>query len=369
VVASVPLDGSDEHLDLKEFLEVFFANHDNLQGLQQRLESEDVFAQEIFWKTNVSTENSSQNHSIRGSVVGTFFGVAISLLGFGAIWVWSRRRRQRFCTDGKQPDQLNQFSYTNSYDTDDCLYPTGVNVFPSTKRVTVDSKSFETREIPALCRETREDRQKLDESHRKDDDEFSNDDKEQNDIEESMISRLEPPHLTYTPALMTTESNIEVPETPQTAFFGTPAGGGTKSIHSFGGTSILDIPKLPPRAKNKTCSTSISHDTKRKILLPQLWKTPFRRDAQIDMDDEEVDGDDDDSDVVAFTPPRRRRSNDIRAERYAPHPPVEIGGPENIPSLVPSKAAEEDSVDIVDEVAYLYSTTEDSVCGKNETSN
>lgn len=220
-----------------------------------------------------------------------------------------------------------------------------------------------------LCKENCDDRHEGDESHIEDDDDSCNDDKEQPAIEKSMESTLEPP---YTPALMTTESNIEVPETPQTAFFATPAGGGTKSVHSFGGASLLETPKLRPRTKDETGPTSTSFDTKRKVLLPRLWKAPFRREVHNDFDEEEAGGDDDGSEVVAFTPPSGRRAHEKRADRYAPHPPIEIGGPENIPSLVPSNAAKEDSVGIVDEVAYLYSTTQgnnvDSASGRTRKS-
>jgi hypothetical protein len=358
VVASVRLDDSDEQFDLKLFLEIFFENFDNLQGLRQRLEREDEFAQEIFWTPQTSNENSSESLLMGGSAVVTFFGLAISFVGFAAVCMWSKRRRQRCRMDEKQPDQLNQISYTHSYDTDDCIPPTGVGIFPLTKRVTVDSKSLEDREIPAFAIENHDDRHEGDESYVESDDESSNDDEEQPDITESLESRMVPPHLTYTPALMTTESNIEVPETPLTAFFGTPAGGGTKSVLSFGGTSNLETPKLPPRAKNATGPTSTSYDTKRKVKLPKLWKSTFRRDVHNDFDKEDSDCDDNGSDTVAFTPPPGRRSNNKRAHRYVPHPPFEIGGPETIPPLVPSNAAKDDSVGIVDEIAYLYSTTQ-----------
>ncbi|KAG7366622.1 outer membrane adhesin like protein [Nitzschia inconspicua] len=372
VVASVLVDRhSVERFDLKMFLEEFFENHEKLQGLRQALERQDDFAQDIFWSPATL---STTNRSVAGSIAGVTFGVAVTLVGLAGIWMLSRKRRPN-CVfqSAKSPDQLNQLTFSHSYDTDECIPNCGAGGI-SSNRFTVDSKTFEAfeaRETPALDNgDSNQDEIRTD--HRKlvEDDKDRSDPPEMNsDIEDSMQSIVKPPtHLMYIPALMTTESNIEVPDTPQTAFFtlhggnstlASPTGGATKSLHSFSVRSMLGTPKLPPsETKDDSVAANMSHDTKRKsrLPIPKLWKTPLRRNTN-HSDEANSDDGDDDSDAVAF--PCARTSNRHSKERSQNLPPVEIGGPEIVPSLLPStNTTREAPIDIVDEVAYLYSSTE-----------
>jgi hypothetical protein len=362
VVASVLVDrNSDEHFDLKLYLEIFFENYDNLQGLRQVLEQQDEFAQEIFWNPAMSAENNSR--SIGGSIAGTVFGVAVSFIGFAGIWMWSRKRRhqEQPLHEDKQPDHLNQLTFTHTYDTDDCLPPTNGGL-PAKEEL--DEENEDNERIV--------DRKLVDGGV---DDDESRQSERDLDVEESMSSMVKPPpHLMYTPALMTTESNIEVPDSPQTAFFTlhgatssltTPAAGGTKPAHSLSARPLLATPKLPPSTKDETetVSSKEADVSKKKSLLPRRWKTPFRRNASKSRDDEDDDDDEeesnvdeDNSDVVAFPSARKSKKQQVRYE--AAHPPMEIGGPEIVPSLMPSTTTitNDDSVGIVDEVAYMYST-------------
>lgn len=324
VVATVLVDrDSREHFDLKEFLDIFFENYENLQGLRQTLEQEDEFA--IFWKPIVS---SSAKQSVGGSIAGSVFGVAVSCIGFAGIWIWSRKRRHRLSEgEEKHPDHLKQLTFSHSYDTDDCL-PPGKGRGLQLTRIAVDSATLEARELSestkSICDGQNQNNMEgkgseLAEEDKIDASKFEN----HSDIEESMESMVKPPpHLMYTPALMTTESNIEVPDTPQTAFFTlhgarsnltTPVGSETKSAHSS--------------------SAHMPADTKRKAILPKLLQTTFWRNTN---DSDEEDPEDDDSDAVVFA--SARKSSKSAGDRYAIHPPIEIGGPE-----------------IVNEIAYLHS--------------
>jgi hypothetical protein len=380
VVAMALLDPK-EHFDLEKFLDVFFENYENLLALRRSLEQEESFSKDIFWQRH-SLEGNDRDRSMAGSTAGAVFGVTVSLVGLvGVLMWWIRRKRIISIVDEeKDPDELHQMTFSHSYDTDECL-PDSI----PTKKFVVDSRTFETTALSLS-----HSKEKLMSTTERDapsgDDDFEHLEA-QSDGNESVGSVIEPPHLMYTPVLMSTESNIEVPETPVTAFTGakstlvTPHGSSIAKSggYSFDANSILDasakIPPLPntsfSRSEKAVCALH-EDEHKRKHLLPQIphiWKSPFRREATKESDDDskDSDGESDNGSDVVVTP---FASEDIMVEQTramnhkkslqnvrTSRPPIEIGGPDTIPSLVQSQVSKDNSVDIVNEVSYLYSTT------------
>ncbi|KAL3924293.1 MAG: hypothetical protein SGILL_001134 [Bacillariaceae sp.] len=406
VVALALLDPS-EHFDLNIFLDIFFENYDNLYTLRLTLEQEESFSNDIFWQEH-SLEGSG-NRSMAGSIAGAFFGVAVSFIGFSGIMMWWIRKRRtiRSEEDEKEPDELHQMTFSHSYDTDDCL-PEDTS---PPKQFVVDSKTLEAKTLSSNCKDQKQQHKQQQQQQQQQqqvvvevmvesEDEDSMEDVEaQSEKGASLASAIQPPHLMYTPALMTTESNIEVPDTPVTAFtaqgarstFTTPLGAGmSKSGNDFDAKPILDAssktPPLPSTSMSqseKAVCAPPEAETKRKHLLPHVWKSPFRRDVpKYDVDDDSVCDSDTGSDVVVPPvpgggfPPRQRNDNKHKKKTKRQskgkdstsfQPPSLIGGPETVPSLVNSMVSKEDTVGIVDEVTYLYSTTGEKKKKKKKT--
>ena len=385
-------------------MDIFFENHDNLLALRRTLEEEESFSSDIFWQHH--SLDGTTDRSMTGSAAGAFFGVTVSFAGLaGIMMLWMRRRRRRTTLSGddeKAPDELHQMTFSHSYDTDDCLPDSSLP-----KRFVVDSKTFETR---ALSKDSREKR-KLSAGSKGSKENDSDDESDAVDPEslsapaESVGSVIAPPHLMYTPALMTTESNIEIPETPVTAFTGakstlaTPHNGNESrsAEYDFDANSILDtsakVPSMPSkslsRSEKAVCAPPEDAHKRLNPLshlahMPQAWKSPFRRETapkESNEDDDSVGDSETGSDVVV--PPfaaessimtnkkssdakqKKRRKRRAQPEDETFIPPNEIGGPDTVPSLCQSQVSKDDTaVRIVNEVAYLYSTTPEQQLGK-----
>ena len=158
--------------------------------------------------------------------------------------------------------------------------------------------------------------------------------------------------------------------------------------YNFDASSILDVSAKVPSIPSKSLSRSEKAvcgppgDKHRKINplahLPHvshMWKSPFRREVPKGNDNDESESNSDevyenDSDVVVppcaredvmttqlnDTKHKKRRKNIMQRESRT-FPRTEIGGRDTVPSLCLSQVSREESVGIVNEVAYLYSTT------------
>lgn len=383
-VAAAILDRS-ENFDLTLFLEIFFENADNVLELRTALQQVDSYAQAVFIQEPESDDNVG---AAKGpTITGVIFGVSMSMVGSALIWMWMKKRRSKRNGLGEEPNSelKDPTTFSKSYDSqyDD----------PSTSPLAfvVESKTFETFHNPYNGPFT-----------------FRNDDEDERpqsppSIETSIVLRGGQGHLMYEPALIRTESNIEVPETPVTAFTMnkntfTPQG---ETGYEDGDTAIetcIGVQRVPPTEDENSVGSVIGSysTTSRRIVgsavkgrneashqkrarFPIVFKSPFRRvkaensDGDNNHDDHECNEVSSESGgimaagralinhkntIIVSNTIRNENDENAAPPRNTPSIaiPIAIGGPDFLPSLVQSTVSRGDSVGIVDEVAYLYST-------------
>jgi len=413
-----------ESADLDAFFEDFFKIPNNQNEFRAILEEKSSFAEGIFINSRIISSDASVKKGSNGTAVtATVLALVALVVGSGLLWMWIQARRT-VDSQSSEPRKLDNLgTISKSYDSDD-----------------------KSAEIP--------DKSKLFKIN------TSNGNDDNDNYERSSESSSQ---LMYIPTIMPTESNIDVPDTPGTAFgvngFGTPANsngfatpayangfatpsstngfatpasangigtpasasgfptpasarsrGGGNDSHKIGGISKLLAP--PTRLKTPVSSSQILKDIssstsrKQKMPLPPnilgSIKSPFRR--------KQKNGDDDYYDrssmfgagVVAGVnnvsasdckrkrtpkldnnysralggsrdlPPieiggpgitavvkstvvdaKGNRKNKSRSSKSRPPPPMVIGGP---PDKYSTTNNDYGGVDIVDEIAYLYST-------------
>jgi hypothetical protein len=397
-VASAILDRS-ENFDLTLFLEILFENTDNVLELRATLEQEESYSQAVLIE---QPESDDTVGAAKGpTITGALFGVSMSMVGSALLYLWIKKRRVNRDSFGEDPNAAlkDPRTFSRSYDSQDEASAT------STPRAfVVQSRTFETFQNPYYGPFT----------FRIDDD-----DEERvqspSAIETSIVVRGgHNDDLRYEPALIRTESNIEVPETPVTAFTLNRTTFSTQgdSRYEDGDSAIekyIGIQKLPPTEDENSVGSVLgtypatsrwavgnpipahnaASNQKRK-RFPNVFKSPFRRvKADIDGNDDNYKGEDHECDEVtsesgeiliagrSLTKHNNRNiiSNLVRDEKNDDNAdplgndlsapvPTTIGGPDSVPSLlVQSTMSRSNSVRIVDEIAYLYSkatTTGDS---------
>jgi hypothetical protein len=358
VVANAILDRT-ETFDMKQYLEIFFENEMNTRELQMILERESLF--NGFFLEPISDGNRSGS-AAASTIVGTFFGISLSCAGFGLVWMWTKKKNRRVVTKTENEDNdnavLNAFTFSKSYDTDEC------NPGPKSppQNIIIDSQTFDVRDCPTTDDEEDSD-EKSDEAHFEKLTEASN----------APSTVRQHSHLMYTPALIPTESNIEVPDTPVTAFTMNGGRGGITPLFTptDGSKMAYDDDGVGLEAVLHTTKDTTPVPTKRRNLVPQLFTSPFRREAQTERNNNDDDTESDDllvssysgAGVVAGRQNNNKSYNDKRGtiggEKSTidgSQPPVSyIGGPATIPSIVDSAVSKEPTVDIVNEIAYMHS--------------
>ena len=267
--------------------------------------------------------------------------------------MWTKKKNRRVVTKNEDEDDdnavLNAFTFSKSYDTDEC-HP-GPKSPP--RNIMIDSQTFDVRDCPTTDDEEDSDEKSSEAHHLEKQTEASN----------ASSTVRQHSHLMYTPALMPTESNIEVPETPVTAFtrgrvtpLFTPTEGSQFSADD-GGVGLEAI------LHSNTDITPVP--VKRRNLVPHLFKSPFRREAQTGRNNNDDDTESDDllvssysgAGVVAGRHNNERGATDgDKSTIDGSLPPISyIGGPATIPSIVDSAVSKEPTVEIVNEIAYMYS--------------
>ena len=191
VVVSVVLNRS-ENLKLDVFFEDFFETPEHENELRSILEQEKSFTQGIFIKGAISSSSASVKKPSNGTAVtGTVLGVLALIVGSGLIWMWIQTRRIAVLQSNNSGKIENIGTISKSFESDD-------------KRVAISGAGY-TREI--------------------DDGDAQGLKTTRND--ESCHNENKNEKFEYIPTLMHTECNIEVPDTPVTAFavngFATPA--------------------------------------------------------------------------------------------------------------------------------------------------
>jgi len=374
VVVSVVLNRS-ENLKLNEFFNEFFEMPEHESDLRGILEQEKSFFQELFIKgaipsSKVTSKASSKDPSKASvkkasngtAVIGTVMGVVAMIVGSGLLWLWMKTRQTGVRQSNDSGEIKNVGTISRSFESDDrrgAIASAG-----RTKEKDSGTKGF---------KKTRNDQ-------------FVDTDYIDNEYEKDDQSSSQ---LMYIRTIIRTESNIEVPDTPQTAFavngfatpasvngfmsvpgtpqtafavngfatpasangFMTPASTRSKSIIA---NSPVVLPKLlrDVSPDHKVISAIILKDidssTKQKLSLPpkilSSLKSPFRRGPGVEEN---------------LAPrPHSRRHDKKHSRAPRPGPPMVIGGPPHTGrSVVNSTKTKDDGViDIVDEIAYLYST-------------
>ncbi len=325
VVVSVVLNRAED-LELNNFFEEFFDLPEHNIELRDMVKLEENIAQELFVKGDISSSNeSAKNESPKkssngGTVAGSVLGIMALIVGSGLIYLWVQTRRKPNTTSGKLED-IGTIS--KSFESED----TAIQV----------SQSLFKREIEYA----------------------ESTDYSENSVTQGGFRRkssLTP--LMFVPALIPTESNIEVPDTPGTNFavngFATPASASgfatpvnasgfmtPSSTRSRGGGSVK-LPKLlgdaspddsvSPVQKPKETPKSITKIPLPPKLLSPL-KSPFRREPEAgsqEFDSSSVSR----LGVVAGKNnirPSDKRKKKTEAEIILRDLPMEIGGPSIAP--------------------------------------
>mmetsp|Transcript_26088 Transcript_26088/g.71554 ORF Transcript_26088/g.71554 Transcript_26088/m.71554 type:complete len:643 (-) Transcript_26088:1056-2984(-) len=411
--------------ELDVYFEEFFQTPEKQEALRASLEQEVSFAEGIFIQTEtISSSAYIKKRSNGTAVTGAILAALALIVGSGLVWMWIQTRRSTDCAPFDSRKLYNVGTISKSFDSDE---QTTVVIEKSKRLFKINTYN---------------------ESHPTENHDNGN------EIDERSSSSSS--QLMYIPAIMPTLSNIEVPDTPGTAFapnglgtpanangfatpanadgFATPAsvnglatpssthglvtpasvmsrGGGSDSI-TIGGISKLVVPTAKPEIAPAQILKDINSSTSRrqKIPLPPnilgSIKSPFRRDNKHDDDfnsssmfgagvvagENNVGASDSrkkkttKNGVPSHLPPTEiggpvtptfsadgtgassngkfsafpyeGKKNNARSRKPRHLPPVVIGRP---PDKVTSdkKATKNNDhgvVDIVDEIAYLYST-------------
>ncbi len=305
VVVSVNLNRSED-LELNDFFEEFFDTPDHQNELRTMVKLEEKqFAPELYAKgDNASLKNVPvKKSSYRGAVAGAVLGILALIVGSGLIWMWVQTRKEP-SNNGKLE---NVGTISKSFESED-------------RRESV-TKSLFKREIEYADSNEQSDSSSVNQNGRS-----------------RRKSSLTP--LMYVPALMPTESNIEVPDTPGTNFavngFATPASAsgfatpvnasGFMTPSSTRSRGNATLPKLLGETSpdDEISRVETPKSMKRIPLPPKSFghlKSPFSR------RDSDVSG----LGVVAgknnIRPFENRRMNETEAEMILRDLPMEIGGP------------------------------------------
>jgi len=325
VVVSVVLNRSED-LKLNNFFEEFFQMPDHKSELRDMVKLEEKVAQELFIKGDVASSNESakdqpkKKSSKNGAVAGSVLGILALIVGSGLIYMWVQTRRKPN-TSGKLE---NLGTISKSFESED-------------RAISVPQSLFK-REIEYT----------------------DSNDHSENSVTESGYRRkssLTP--LMFIPALIPTESNIEVPDTPGTNFavngFATPAsasgfatpvnasgfmtpsstrsrGAGSVKLRKLLGDASPDDSVSPVHKPKETPKSIKKIPLPPKLLSP--LKSPFRREPKAES--QEFDtfsvsrvG------VVAgknnIRPSEKRKKKETEAEMILRDLPMEIGGPSTAP--------------------------------------
>lgn len=289
VVVSVILNQS-ESLNLSLIFEDFFDSKEHQNELRRMLQQDKSFAKGIFKEEELSSSKvsdlssnvtiSSTNSTVRRAsngtgVTGIVLGVVALIVGSGLLWMWVQARRINFLQPKNSGKIENIGTKSRSFESDD-------------RRATISRASYGGETYDADGKEL--------ESNRDDQSYLSERSKNENErYDQNYASTTHPMYVT---TFMNTESNIEVPDTPVTAFaingFATPASANgfmtPASVKSkvFEENSILVLPKsLAETPSNRSISSAkmkgmiSSKSRKQKIPLPPKilgpLKSPFRR--------------------------------------------------------------------------------------------
>ncbi|MGK3741744.1 MAG: hypothetical protein ACI8RD_013822 [Bacillariaceae sp.] len=343
VTASISLN-SPETFDFEVFLEDFFEEPNHQKGLRAILENDMSFSGGMFIKKveissskNASVPKASASNKI---VTGAVLGTVALIVACGLIWMWIQTRHRILNFRSIRDRKLNnQSTDSKSYDSND--RSAAISYGDASGRILVTDSSSSSDDI-----------NQNNQSHPT----------ELND-EETSISNS---RLMYIPTLIATESNIEVPDTPVTAF----------AINGFR-TPRNDNEMLLSTGEKSNQDELLAERKKKNLLPPSiLWKSPFHRESKpkykVDNDVENefeasssmfgagvVAGENN----VGFFGGRKKETKVKESNRastiQSPPPPTEIGGPNPPPYAKSSIANDYGVVDIVDEIAYLYSTNND----------
>eukprot|EP00536_Pseudo-nitzschia_multiseries_P001551 jgi/Psemu1/283106/fgenesh1_pg.19_\ len=349
VVVSVVFDESGT-AELDVFFQDFFDSPDKREELRATLEQENSFAKGIFIKTEVISSDALIKKGSNGTAItGAILAVVALVVGSGLVWMWIQTRRisDRPSFDIRKVCNIGTFS--KSFGSDE---QTTVVIEKSKRlfKINTNNESYPP-------------------------------ERPNNVIEIDERSSTSSSQLMYIPAIMSTESNIEVPDTPGTAFaqngfdtpsnangfatpanatgFATPASvngmrssasvnglvtpgsvmsrGGCIDSMTIGGISKFMKPELAPSEILKDIGSATPR--KQKIPLPPnilgSLKSPFRREKKNDDDDEDYTSSSMfGAGVVAGennAPASIRRRNKRTAKNGVSSdlPPTEIGGPDS----------------------------------------
>jgi hypothetical protein len=385
-VASAILD-RDEHFDLSLFLGIVFENAENQRELRNRLEQLDSFSQAVFAQDPESEGNATETAAMGPTITGAMFGATASVVGCGMIWMWIQKRRfinSETSEDARRKSSIPATFSQSDADDDPC---------PTSRPFVVDPNTFETMEKP-----------KCDPCNLGNVEQWRS--TSARSVEENIIREGRIAQLRYEPALIRTESNIEVPETPVTAFTmigttftstkaGTHAERDTPLVSHIGvemplkedegsGCVLMGSPKEHLRSAGDGTNRDDNSRRKKKSRFDFDFRSPFRRGKQADNGTVKfnaaaaADDDDDDDDVydndfdvssvsggflAALTNhignPSSNKGETEACQPLSEDPvkvPSTIGGPDALPSLANSIKSRDATVTIVDEIAYLYAT-------------
>ena len=321
VVVSV-LFNTSENLKLMALFEEFFNSNKHQTQLRDLLEHDEFFGQGIVTKEEFSSSDAFVKKEVNGTAItGTILGLLALVVGSGILWMWIQARRG-VSSEPKVTAKIQNFNtISRSFESDN-----------STKREIDENYSQRSKST-----------RNSQECH----------------VETDSLSNSQ---LMYIPTLMPTLSNIEVPDTPVTAFavngFTTPASanGFMTPASTRSNKPTAALPKLlgesiqtqngPSEKELKDASSSNSR--KQKLPLPPKllspFKSPFLREMKAGDTVEKDDGQDFDAfsisgvglvageNNVGRYKEKEKKATTIEAYFHAPKPsrdlpPSEIGGP------------------------------------------
>ena len=339
VTASIVLN-SPEIFSFEVFLGDFFEEPIHQKGLRAALENDISFSGGMLIKKVEisSSKNASLLKTPAGNniVTGAVLGIVALIVGCGLIWMWIQKRHRILNFRSIRERKLN-YQSTDSNDSSDGS--AAISYGDVSERIVV-----------------------TDSSSRSDDINQNNQSypTELND-EEISISNSHPMYIPTT--LIATESNIEVPDTPVTAF-------ATSGFRTHDNEMLLSTGEKSNRYE-------LPNERKKKNLLPPniLRKLPFHRESKPsykagkDVENEfEASSSMFGAGVVAgennvgFFGGRKKKvkvkdSNHSGTIKSTP-PPTEIGGPNPPPFAKSTITNDYGVVDIVDEIG-MHSTNND----------
>jgi hypothetical protein len=337
MTASIVLN-SPETFDFEVFLEDFFEEPIHQKGLRAILENDMSFSGGMFIKKVgiSSSKNASLPKAPTGNniVTGAILGIVALIVGCGLIWMWIQTRHRISIRERKLNNQ------------------------------STDSKSYDSSNISAaISHGDASGRIVVTDSSSRSDDIKQNNQSYPTELNDEEIS-ISNSHLMYIPTLIATESNIEVPDTPVTAF-------AINGFRTHDNEMLLSTGEKSNRYELPT-------GRKRKNLLPPniLWKSPFHRESKpsYKAGKDVENGFEASSSMfgagvvagennIGFFGGRKKKTT-VKESNHSstiksPPPPTEIGGPNPPPFLKSTITNDYGVVDIVDEIGYLHSTNND----------